>query len=165
MRRLRPRARDERANGMVLLIVTMPILLLSFGVGLDTARAIWIRHTLQRSLDAATVAGAAVTVVDATGDVVLDTPNALMTAKKFYALNRPGVVNCTPGPVIATRDDGTALQQCWVAPNPSSNPRVSADGKSLYFQVRETSPYSGFLRLAGLNTQTYNLISRARVAD
>lgn len=164
---MRPgRGRDENGNGLIMLITLMPVILLAFGVGLDTARAMWVRQALQKAVDQAAVAGAATTRIDAAGGLVIDTvsapPNeAFSTTRRFYALNRPGAVLCTGDRAAIP---GTDRQRCWT--EPATQPlRVSADGQNLFFMVRERSPHSGFLRLAGLTHQDYNLISRARIVE
>ena len=157
--------RDERANGLIMLITMLPVVLSAFGLGLDMSRNVWIRSSLQGALDNATVAAAAVTRVNGNGSLIIDTnpgrtDNAIMTVRLFYAKNRPGFVLCKPGaPALV----GTLQNLCWT--EEPGYPQLSADGKTITYRIRERSPNSGFLNIVGIRFQDYELRSSARIRE
>ena len=162
---------DERANGLILLISTLPLVLSAFGLGLDMARNVWIRSTLQEALDSATVAASGVTRVGPGNRLIVDTSparpeNATQQLRKYYAINRPGFVLCRPNPGSVPF---TNMSMCWVerpaGPGPQVGPRVSPDGQRITYSVRERSPNSGFLRFVNINFQNYNVTSQARIRE
>lgn len=158
---------DESANGLIIIISMMPLILSAFGLGLDMAKNVWIKTSLQGRLDGATVAAAGVTRVSANGQsVVIDarptTPdNAYQTARRFYALNRPGFVLCRSSPPVIANSGG--LRMCWT--EVAGTPALSADSKTIRYSIRETSPNSGFLTFVNLDFQKYRLESKARIKE
>lgn len=153
----RSKARDEASNSFALFIIMAPVIFGAFGVGLDISRNVYIRTELQNSLDMATVAGAAVTTVDANGNAVIDTNNALTAVEKVYAMNRAQgpALACAgwgPGNLIA----GTTLRECWQVNS------QAVTSRSLYYSVKERST-NAFLPIIGVKYQTYDIVSQARI--
>jgi Flp pilus assembly protein TadG len=154
MRRLMPGQRDERGNTLAMFIMLLPLILGAFGMGVDTARNVYIRTSLQNALDMATVGAAAVTTVAPNGHVVIDAAGARRTVEQMYALNRgqkPSVSCSGPGTPVP----GAGVPRCWQA---SAPPQVTATRVS--YEIREQSRNS-FLGLLGAPTQTYTLRSTA----
>jgi Flp pilus assembly protein TadG len=149
-----PRPPDERGNTLAMFIVLLPIILGAFGMGVDTARNVYIRMSLQNALDMATVSGAAVTTISPSGQVVIDPAGARRTVEQMYALNRgqkPAVSCSGPGTPVP----GAGVARCWQASHP---PKVTAGQVS--YEIREQSR-NAFLGLLGAPTQTYTLRSTA----
>ena len=154
--------RDERAaTSLVMFIMFFPLIVGSFGFGVDVARNIWIRTSLQNAVDTSVVGGAAVTKISSAGQVVVDggpgADQAQAEIRKLYALNRednPGL-KCFPGPPVL----GTTLTQCWTEPPLS----LIITANSAKFSVHEQST-NAFLMLLGSPTQEYNLKGHAEVA-
>lgn len=153
----RPRKpRDERSNSFAMFVVLLPVIIGAFGLGVDTARNVYIRISLQNSLDMATVSGAAVTFVNGDGDVEIDQSEALATIRQVYALNRsqgPGLACIGPRTPVS----GTDLVQCWKSWNPAVVNRAN-----LTYSVHEQST-NAFLQIVGVRTQDYHLESDARL--
>ena len=162
--------REESGNGLVFIIAVLPVVISSFGLGLDISRNVYIRTQIQSGVDNAVVAGAATTTTSA-GVVVIDAGRAIAATEYYYAVNRPGTLKCTgPGTTLSppygagansTSTGGFAAGQysrvCWTG----GTPVVAAGSQAISWQIREVSPNSGFLSLVHLTNQTYNVKSKA----
>lgn len=159
-RRTRPRRWDESSNSFAMFVVMLPLIIGAFGIGIDIARNVYIRTSLQNALDMATVGGAAVTEVAPGGGLRIDADNALLTTEQVYALNRASgpSVDCvdTPGNI-----PGTQLARCWRTGVGLRAPTVT--DTAIYYSVRERSK-NAFLPVLGVTSlvwQDYVLESHA----
>jgi hypothetical protein len=157
--------RDEKSNSIALFIVLLPIIIGAFGLGVDVARNLYIRTSLQNSLDMAVVGGSGVTTTDGNNQIVLGVRhggvidrNAVVTeVERVYAMNRmqgPGLSCVGRGTV-----PGTRLQKCWEQP---TTPVVTSN--FVYYSVAERSR-NAFLQILSddLIYQHYTLESRATI--
>ncbi len=152
------RPRDEASNSFPLLVLLLPLILGSFGIGLDTARNFYIRTSLQNDLDLAVVAGAAVTSYNNAGDVVIDGNRALREVERIYALNRgdgPGL-SCTGDGAGVAGTDG--LRRCWTTERQVVHP----SGQRITYVIAERSR-NAFLPVLGerFRYQDYTIRSEA----
>ena len=155
--------REERATAtLVACILFFPIILGAIGCGIDVARNIWIRTSIQNSVDAAAVGGAGVTVVnEVTGVLEINEAGAVIEMRKLYALNRadqPGVL-CIGGEAPL---DGTDYTRCW---EETDDPTFELDDDghpTVKFFVNERSN-NVFLPFLGIPTQSYHLEGKAVV--
>ena len=152
--------REERAaTSLVMFIMFFPLIVGSFGFGVDVARNIWVRTSLQNAVDTAVVGGAAVTTTRA-GQVIVDgrPGKAKAEVRMLYARNRadnPGL-KCFPGggTVAGTMPP---ITRCW------TNESLSTTDDSANFGVREQTT-NAFLMLLGQRTQQYNLKGQAEIS-
>ena len=152
------RPRDEASNSFPLLVLLLPLILGSFGIGLDTARNFYIRTTLQNDLDLAVVAGAAVTSYNTVGDVVIDGNRALREVETIYAINRadgPGLSCIGDGAGVAGTD---GLRRCWATERQVVHP----SGQRITYVLTERSR-NAFLPVLGeqFRYQDYTIRSEA----
>jgi hypothetical protein len=141
--------REERAaTSLVMFIMFFPLIVGSFGLGVDVARNIWIRSSLQNAVDTAVVGGAAVTDPHVS-PVVIDPAGAIAETRMLYGKNRGDHrgLKCPPS------------WSCWERDAPA----VSPDGRTLTFGVHEETT-NAFLMLLGQPTQEYNLNGKARLS-
>ena len=149
--------REERAaTSLVMFIMFFPVIVGSFGFGIDVARNIWVRSSLQNAVDTAVVGGAAVTRTSA-GLVIVDGrwDKAPAEVRKLYARNRadnPGL-KCFPGGPVY----GTPITKCWATES------LSTTDDSANFGVREQTT-NAFLMFLGQPTQEYNLKGHAEIS-
>ena len=155
------RREEGAAASLAAFIMFLPLIIGAFGFGVDHARNIWIRTSIQNAVDSSAVAGAAVTNTNrSTGAVEIDPANAPIAIRKLYALNRadnPGL-KCIGDRVHVA---GTPHERCWKEPYPAV--KVSPQLKSIEFNVREQST-NAFLGFLGNPIQTYNLQGKAKVS-
>lgn len=145
--------RDEASNSFAMFIVLLPVILGSFGIGVDMSRNIYLRTVIQNHLDLAVVSGAGTHVANGTK---IDPSGALRQVERVYAVNRaagPGL-SCTGS---GAKVYGTNAPRCWTTPTPA---KVTAT--TVQYSVREKS-VNAFLQVVGVPTQTYNITSFARV--
>lgn len=142
--------REERAaTSLVMFIVFFPLIVGSFGVGVDVARNIWVRTSLQNNVDTAVVGGAAVTTNER--GFHIDAGPAQAEIRKLYKMNRadnPGL-KCFSGPY------------CWQ--EPFGAPVIGVPPLEATYTVREQTS-NAFLQLLGQPTQQYNLRGHAKVS-
>lgn len=147
--------RDESSNSFAMLIVMLPMLLAAFGLGLDFARNLYIKISLNNALEQAVVSGAGVANTSRHG-VTID-PNAAMDAvQRVYAIDR------TAGPSLdcigpKTIVPGTNYPQCW------KTWKATVVGQQfIQYGVDEQST-NMFLGIVGDSTQNYHLQAQARI--
>lgn len=159
--RYRPRhraakVRDESSNSFAMFVALLPVILGSFGMGIDISRNVFIRTSLQNSLDMAVVAGAGVTKVGEGGYVEIDREKVIPTIEHTYALNRAAgpALDCRERYVIADSNQ----VRCWrLLPN-----HIVVEPNYIEYGINERSR-NAFLQVVGLAHQEYRLISEARV--
>lgn len=148
------RPRNEASNSFAMFIVMLPMLIGAFGIGVDTARNVYIRSSLQNALDMGTVAGAAVTRINANSRVVIDGANAVETVEIVYAANRRSVALVCIGDRTIIPQGGGA--KCWRTVNVAVQPNY------IRYVARERSK-NAFLPIVGVETQRYTVRSTARL--
>jgi hypothetical protein len=147
--------REERAaSSMVAFIMFFPLIVGAFGFGIDIARNIWIRTSIQNAVDTSAVGGAGVTDnYGAGGALQIREGDAIAEMRTLYKLNRANVaLTCLSG------SEG----QCWVEPN--GHPPAVIGGTKITFDVREESK-NAFLGFLGQRVQQYNLHSQAKISQ
>jgi hypothetical protein len=147
--------REERATAsMAAFIMFFPLVVGAFGFGIDIARNIWIRTSIQNAVDTSAVGGAAVTDnLGAGGALRIKGADAIDEMRTLYKLNRANVgLTCLSG------SEG----QCWIEPDGHA-PAVIG-GTKITFQVREESK-NAFLGFLGQPRQQYNLHSQAKISQ
>lgn len=145
--------RDEASNSFAMFVVLLPVIIGSFGIGVDMSRNVYLRTTIQNHLDLAVVSGAGTHVTNGTK---IDPKAALVQTERVYAVNRaagPGLT-CTGSGKIVT---GTTVPRCWTTPS-----AAAITATTVRYSVREQSR-NAFLQIVGVRTQTYNITSFARV--
>jgi len=158
--------REERAaTSLVVFIMFFPLIAGAFGFGIDIAKNIWIRTSIQNAVDNSAVGGAAVTVINKkTGAVEVDTVNAPGEMRKLYALNRadnPSLSCHAPTTFVVGSKSYT---RCWTG----EKTLVGKDPKTgrlttTQFNVKEESK-NAFLGFLGQPIQAYSLQGKARVS-
>lgn len=146
--------RDEKSNSFALFVITLPVILGAFGIGVDMTRNTYLRTSIQNHLDMATVAGASVMSGSVGGKI--DAKKAVAEVEKVYAVNRwagPGL-SCTG---TGKRVPGTEAPRCWTQPK---KPTVST--RSVTYTVGEQST-NAFLVVLGVPKQSYYIQSTAVV--
>lgn len=147
-RRGRALHQDERSNSLAMIIATLPLIIGVFGMGIDVARNVYIRSSLQNSLELAVVSGAGATFINGERAVEIDPARAEAAINTVYAANRatgPGPLVCQAGP------------HCWRQMGAS---RIRRD--SVRWRIREVSR-NAFLPILGLHEQRYVLDAYAQV--
>jgi hypothetical protein len=151
--------REERAvSSLVMFFVFFPLIVAAFGTGIDVAKNVWIRTSIQNGLDSAAVGGAGTTTTVG-GVVTVDKKLAPGEMRKLYAINRaanPGLKCIGSGSfAVGMR----SYQRCWTEPYPG----IRMTATTTEFNVHEEST-NAFLGLLGQPTQTYNLRGKAKVS-
>lgn len=144
--------REERAaSSMVAFIMFFPLIVGAFGFGIDIARNIWIRTSIQNAVDTSAVGGAAVTDNHGAGGALrIRGGDAIDEMRTLYKLNRANVaLNCL----------GSVEGRCWIEPHP---PVVT--GLRITFDVHEEST-NAFLGFVGQPRQQYNLHGQAKISQ
>jgi hypothetical protein len=145
--------REERAaTSLVVFIMFFPLIVGAFGFGIDIAKNIWIRTSIQNAVDTSAVAGAAVTdsstgVLRIRGDGP-GSPGAQSEMHKLYASNRadnPGLT-CLSGPF------------CW-----QEQSVVTATTTQFNVQEQSKNAFLGFLG-PNLRIQNYSLQGKAKIS-
>jgi hypothetical protein len=153
-----PQARREEraATPLVVFILFFPLIVGAFGFGVDHARNVWIRTSIQNAVDSAAVGGAAVTKINTrTRLLEVDKVNAPGEMRRLYAFNRadnPGLICIGDRAQIS----GTTYTRCW------RGEVTTVTARSTLFKIQERSN-NAFLGLLGQPTQTYNLQGKAKV--
>ena len=151
--------REERAaSSLVVFIMFFPLVVGAFGFGIDLARNVWIRNSIQNAVDSSVVGGAGTTLIDHAGAVVINQPQAKIEMRKLYAINRgdnPGLT-CI-GDQASITANGRYYVRCWQEPVPPATTTRTAQ-----FDVREQSR-NAFMGLLGMPTQDYNLRGKAKI--
>lgn len=151
--------RDEKSNSFALFVVMLPILLGAFGLGVDVARNVYIRSSLENALDTAVTSGAAAGYVYNGQDGSFSLEQFTQATERVYALNRqngPGL-SCIGAGIVP----GTTLPKCWVQPR---GPQYDGTRHEVRYSVQEQSRNS-FLNVIGVPTQTYRIEGVAIVGD
>lgn len=149
--------REERAaSSLVVFIMFFPLIVGAFGFGIDIARNIWIRTSIQNAVDSSAVGGAGVTKTNSAGGLVVNPGPARVEMRKLYALNRadnPGL-SCKGDRTPIT---GTPHKRCW------TGEVTTVSTTTTLFEVREESK-NAFLGFLGQPTQRYQLQGKAKVS-
>lgn len=145
--------RDENSNSFAMFVVMLPLILGSFGIGVDMSRNLYVRTAIRNHLDLAVVGGAGTHV--ASGKTI-DTAAALVEVERVYAMNRaqgPGLRCTGTGKIVAK----TSIPRCWTQPK-----APSITSTSVTYTVREQST-NAFLQVLGIPLQTYTVSAKAKV--
>jgi|GEM_PF-5962342 len=149
--------REERAaSSLVVFIMFFPLIVGAFGFGIDIAKNIWIRTSIQNAVDSSAVGGAGVTKTNAAGVLKIDPGPAKVEMRKLYALNRrdnPGL-SCNGDRTAIT---GTPYQRCW------TGEVTTVGAATTLFRVQEESK-NAFLGFVGQRTQKYKVQGQAKVS-
>ncbi|MGV8846524.1 TadE/TadG family type IV pilus assembly protein [Tessaracoccus sp.] len=151
--------REERAaSTLVAFFMFFPLVVGAFGFGIDLARNVWIRNSIQNAVDSAVVGGAGVTKITSAGVVVINPVPAVAEMRKLYAINRADNPNlkCI-GDNAGFAANGITYHRCW---RELPAPRVTS--KTAQFNVQEQSR-NAFMGLLGMPTQSYTLQGKAKV--
>lgn len=146
--------REERAaSSLAVFIIFFPLIVGAFGFGIDIAKNIWIRSSIQNAVDTSAVGGAGVTQTDpGTGFPHINGPLAIDQMRNLYKLNRDD------NPGLTCTGSGNSSSGCY-----TESWAVSWDKTE--FNVHEQSRNS-FLWFLGpnLRTQHYSLQGKAKIS-
>jgi hypothetical protein len=110
--------KEEGITSFMFYFLLFPLFIMVFGYGVDTAMSIYVRNTLQQSLDAATLSVAALTpnpILGSASRVVIyggDVGLRNQTLRDLYDANRSGTISkmlACPTVVGISRDPGYTL--------------------------------------------------------
>jgi Putative Flp pilus-assembly TadE/G-like len=151
--------REERAaSSLVVFIMFFPLIVGAFGFGIDIARNIWIRTSIQNAVDSSAVGGAGVTRTDPrTGALAIDAGAAKNEMRKLYFLNRADNPSLTCRPAASFTVGGHTYARCWRGEVAT----VDANTNTAVFEVQEQSK-NAFLGFLGQPTQNYSLQGKAK---
>jgi hypothetical protein len=153
--------RDEKSNSFALFIICLPIIIGAFGLGVDIARNVYVRQTMQSNLDLSVYSSLGNAHTDGSGNLVLDDPaTVLASAEGLYAMNRadgPGL-GCTNSGTVRL-PTGQIVTKCW-----TTTRTVVTSTTVCYWAVEKSR--NAFLPVLSkdLLYQTYDLSSGATIA-
>jgi len=151
-RRWWSRVHDDSGNSLIIVIVYLPMLLATFGMGFDVARNVYVKHTLQGIADQASAAAAFLAAEDSATDT-----NNWITEETARDTVMMVVRSSCP-----EWDDLNQFSPACGGAFLTEGVGVSVDEDAVTVAISaETTNF--FLRLAGLNSQEYSVESVARL--
>lgn len=142
---LKSRKTEQGASTLILYLLLMPLFIMVFGYGVDTAIATYTKNTLQDSLDAATLSAVALSTNPASGSTngeVSIRPESLTvtTVKDLYDINRSGKV---PALLQCYTKINKPVEPGYTTITPSANSMNTNPSKKCYQMSAPKITYSG----------------------